>query len=151
MDVDELRDKAELLASLSDEKLGVLASVVDEGTFPASEVLFREDQPADKFFIVEKGLVSLELVTPGIEPMVILSLGPTELVGISWMFPPYKWKWTARAIQDSELLVFDAVGVRAQCEEDAELKLLVLQMVADQAVKRLHTTRVQLMDLYESR
>lgn len=151
MDVDELRDKAELLASLSDEQLGVLASVVAEGTFPASEVLFREDQPADEFFIVEKGLVSLELVTPGIEPMVILSLGPTELVGISWMFPPYKWQWTARAIKDSELLVFDAVGVRAQCEEDAELKLLVLQMVADQAVKRLHTTRVQLMDLYESR
>ena len=151
MDVDELRDKAELLASLSDEQLGVLTPVVGEVTYPASEFLFREDQTADEFFIVEKGLVSLELITPGIEPMVIVSLGPSELVGISWMFPPYKWKWTARAIKDSQLLVFDAVGVRAQCEEDPELELVVLQMVADQAVKRLHSTRVQLMDLYESR
>lgn len=151
MNEDELRDKAELLESLADEQLGLLASVVDEASYPASEVLFREDQPADEFYIVEKGLVSLELVTPGIEPMVILSLGPTELVGISWMVPPYKWKWTARTIRDSQLLVFDAVRVRALCEEDPELKLWVLQMVAEQAVRRLHTTRVQLLDLYESR
>ncbi len=151
MNVDELREKAELLELLSDEHLSLLASIVDEVAYPASEVLFREDQPADKFFIVEKGLVGLELDTPGIEPMVILSLGPTELVGVSWMFPPYKWKWTARAIRDSQLLAFDAVRVRARCEEDPELKLWILQMVADQAVRRLHSTRVQLLDLYESR
>ena len=151
MNVDELREKAELLELLSDEHLSLLASIVDEVAYPASEVLFREDQPADKFFIVEKGLVGLELDTPGIEPMVILSLGPTELVGVSWMFSPYKWKWTARAIRDSQLLAFDAVRVRARCEEDPELKLWILQMVADQAVRRLHSTRVQLLDLYESR
>jgi CRP-like cAMP-binding protein len=151
MNGDELREKAELLESLSDEHLSLLASIVDEVAYPASEVLFREDQPADKFFIVEKGLVGLELGTPGIEPIVILSLGPTELVGVSWMFPPYKWKWTARAIRDSQLLAFDAVRVRARCEEDPELKLWILQMVADQAVRRLHSTRVQLLDLYESR
>jgi CRP-like cAMP-binding protein len=151
MNVAELRDKAELLKSLSDEHFDLLASIVDEASYPASEVLFREDQPADKFFIVEKGLVSLELATPGIEPMIILSLGPNELVGISWMFPPYKWKWTARTIKDSRLLVFDAVRVREQCEKDPQLKLWVLQMVADQAVRRLHSTRVQLLDLYESR
>ena len=151
MNVDELREKAELLELLSDEHLSLLASIVDEVACPASEVLFREDQPADKFFIVEKGLVGLELDTPGIEPMVILSLGPTELVGVSWMFSPYKWKWTARAIRDSQLLAFDAVRVRARCEEDPELKLWILQMVADQAVRRLHSTRVQLLDLYESR
>jgi CRP-like cAMP-binding protein len=151
MNVAELRDKAELLDSLSDEHFDLLASIVDEASYPASEVLFREDQPADKFFIVEKGLVSLELVTPGIEPMVILSLGPNELVGISWMLPPYKWKWTARTIKDSLLLVFDAIRLREQCEKDPQLKLWVLQMVADQAVRRLHSTRVQLLDLYESR
>jgi CRP-like cAMP-binding protein len=151
MKVEELRDKAELLGSLADQQLDLLASVADEASYPASEILFREDQPADEFYIVEKGLVSLELVTPGIEPMVILSLGPTELVGISWMVPPYKWKWMARTIEDSRLLVFDAVRVRALCEEDSDLKLWVLQMVAEQAVRRLHSTRVQLLDLYESR
>jgi CRP-like cAMP-binding protein len=151
VNVDELREKAGLLESLSGKQLGLLASVADEVSYPASAVLFREDQPADEFFIVEKGLVSLELVTPGIEPMVILSLGPTELVGISWMVPPYKWKWMARTIQDSRLLVFDAVRVRALCEEDSDLKMWVLQMVAEQAVRRLHSTRVQLLDLYESR
>jgi CRP-like cAMP-binding protein len=151
MKAEELRDKAGLLGSLADQQLDLLASVADEASYPASEILFREDQPADEFYIVEKGLVSLELVTPGIEPMVILSLGPTELVGISWMVPPYKWKWMARTIEDSRLLVFDAVRVRALCEEDSDLKLWVLQMVAEQAVRRLHSTRVQLLDLYESR
>jgi CRP-like cAMP-binding protein len=147
----ELRDRAELLEALSKKHLSLLASVAEEASYPASEVIFREDQSADEFYIIEKGLVGLELATPGLEPLVILSLGPNELLGISWMFPPYRWQWTARAITSSQLLVFDAAQVRRWCEEDSDLKLWVLQMVAAQAVKRLHTTRVQLMDLYEAR
>ncbi|HIE21689.1 MAG TPA: cyclic nucleotide-binding domain-containing protein [Acidimicrobiia bacterium] len=151
MKADELGDRAELLTALSKKHLSLLASVAEEASYPPSEVIFREDQPADEFYIIEKGLVGLELATPGLEPLVILSLCPNELLGISWMFPPYRWQWTARAITGSQLLVFDAAQVRQWCEEDPDLKLWVLQMVAAQAVKRLHTTRVQLMDLYEAR
>jgi hypothetical protein len=49
---------------------------------------------------------------------------------------------------DVRLAVFDASVMRAACEFDARLDLLMWEIVAREASKRLHHTRVQLLDLY---
>ena len=80
--------------------------------------------------------------------MIIQTLGPGDLVGLSWLFPPHRWNWRARAIGDSRLIAFDAVEVRRQCQENRDLALEVYQAVADEAASRLHSTRIRLLDLY---
>ncbi|MGI9584025.1 MAG: cyclic nucleotide-binding domain-containing protein [Acidimicrobiia bacterium] len=151
MNKNDLRRRAAILEEFPENELGFLASIAEERSFEPGELLFRENRDADEFYIVEEGLVGLELATPGVEPIVILSIGPSEVAGISWMIPPYRWALSARAIRDTHVIAIDGRRLREQCEADDQLKLWVLQIVALEASKRLHATRVQLLDMYEVR
>jgi CRP-like cAMP-binding protein len=79
---------------------------------------------------VVDGRIGLELTSPGKEPIVIQTLGAGDLVGVSWLFPPHRWNWRARAIVDSELVAFDATIIRAELERNRDLALEVLSVVA---------------------
>jgi len=147
----ELRSAVALLEEVPPHQLDFLASVAVEETFPAESYLFHQDEPADKVFIVKRGLVGLEHPASGREPIAVLSIGPSELLGISWMIPPYRWALSARAFQKTSVIVFDAESIRARAETDDQLKLRLLELVMRQAAKRLQATRVQLIDLYELR
>jgi CRP/FNR family cyclic AMP-dependent transcriptional regulator len=131
---------------------GVLAS---GGTPPApveyerDEVLFREGGSAGVFYVIERGRVRLEVSTPGRPTAVIQTIGPGDLVGLSWFGRAGgRWSWDARAIMDTRALSFDAAAVRAACADDAALRADVASCVADEAIRRLHAARLQLVDLF---
>lgn len=148
MKLDQLRETSALLQALTNTQANLFESAATELRLPAGEVLFEEEGPADVFYIVVEGRIGLELTTPGKEPIVIQTLGPGDLVGVSWLFPPHRWNWRARAIVDSELAAFDATVIRAELERNRDLALEVLGVVAGEVAVRLHRTRVQLLDLY---
>jgi CRP/FNR family cyclic AMP-dependent transcriptional regulator len=148
MRLDELREKSGLLQALTVTEVGLFESAAVELRLPAGEVLFEEDAPADAFYIVVEGRIGLELTTPGKDPIVIQTLGPGDLVGVSWLFPPHRWNWRARAIVDSEVAAFDANMIRPELEKNRDLALEVLTVVSGEAVQRLQRTRVQLLDMY---
>jgi len=148
MKLDDLREKSSLLQALTATEVGLFESVAAEIRLPAGAVLFEEDGPADAFYIVVEGRIGLELTTPGKDPIVIQTLGPGDLVGVSWLFPPHRWNWRARAIVDSELAAFDATIIRSELEKNRDLALEVLTVVSGEAVQRLQRTRVQLLDMY---
>ena len=150
MNFAELSAKSELLAGLPAKELEFLSSIAAEVNFGAGDTIFEADQPADTFHIVETGKVGLEITSPGRPPMVIQTLGDGELVGVSWLFPPYRWNWTARAITKVATFGFSALRVREECEVDSELNRWVLRAVGEEAVRRLHNTRLQLLNLYET-
>jgi hypothetical protein len=79
---------------------------------------------------------------------VIQTLGRGDLLGLSWLFPPYRWNWTAQSAVDTDLVVFDANVIRSELEKNRDLTLEVLTVVASEVVDRLHRTRIQLLDLY---
>lgn len=138
-----------LLADLSTGELALLESVSREVEAPDGFVLFEEGDVADSFYIVTEGKVALEMTSPGKHPMVIETLGPGDLVGVSWMFPPYRWNWRARTVGDTALVAFDAAEVRRHCEENHNLALKVTQVVSAEVAKRLQSTRIRLLDLYQ--
>lgn len=148
MSLASLKDLTPLLQDLSDDGLEFLESVATEVEFPSGALIFDEDDPADSFYLVATGRAGLEVTFPAREPMLIETLGPGELLGVSWLFPPHRWSWRARALAPTAVVAFDAAAVRAQCAIDTDLALHVYQMVAAEAVRRLHATRVRLLDLY---
>lgn len=148
MNLDELRERSSLLQALTNTEVTLFESAATELRLSAGETLFDEEGPADLFYIVVDGRIGLELTSPGKEPIVIQTLGTGDLVGVSWLFPPHRWNWRARAILDSELAAFDATIIRAELERDRDLALEVLTVVAGEVVHRLQRTRVQLLDLY---
>ena len=148
MKLDDLKEKSSLLQALAATEVGLFESAATELRLPAGGVQFEEDGPADAFYIVVGGRIGLELTTPGKDPIVIQTLGPGDLVGVSWLFPPHRWNWRARAIVDSEVAVFDATIIRPELEKNRDLALEVLTVVSGEAVQRLQRTRVQLLDMY---
>lgn len=148
MNLAELRERSALLQALSNTEVGLFESAATETRISAGDILFEEDGLADAFYIVVEGKIGLELTSPGKEPIVIQTLGPGDLVGISWLFSPHRWSWRARAIVDTELAAFDATVIRSEMDQNRDLAWEVLSVVSREVVGRLHRTRVQLLDLY---
>jgi CRP-like cAMP-binding protein len=150
MSLQSLRARNALLAVLTDDEALLFEKISAPVAFFPNAVIFEEDAPADHFFIVEQGRVGLEMTAPGRAPFVLQTLGPGELVGVSWLFPPFRWGWRARALAATETLRFDARWVRDRCQADRDLGFRVAAVLAEEAVRRLHGARLQLLDLYQA-
>lgn len=148
MNLNDLRATSDLLSRLDDKDFDLFESLSTELTLVPDEQLFKEHDEARRFFIIDEGIMALEAIRPAKPATTIQTLGPGDLLGLSWRLTPHRWMWTARAMTDVRLAVFDAAIMRAACEFDADLDRLMWEIVAREASKRLHHTRVQLLDLY---
>ncbi len=113
----------------------------------AGAILMREGEPADRFFLIRRGAVALEIAAPN-GPLVIMTLHDGEVVGWSWLFAPYQWAMDGRAIEDTSLITFDAACLRGKVESDHELGYQLMIRFASNIVDRLQATRFQLLDVY---
>ncbi|NEB76373.1 cyclic nucleotide-binding domain-containing protein [Streptomyces sp. SID14478] len=137
-----------LLSGLGAEHRDRLQDLAREVTFAARVRLFNEGQHADRFWILRSGAVALDLHVPGRNPAVIETLGPGRLVGVSWLIAPYTWQLGASAVRTVSAAEFDAVAVRSRCRSDPELGAAVALWTAQVLHRRLHASRVRLLDLY---
>jgi CRP-like cAMP-binding protein len=135
---------------LSDASLDRLVSIGTERSYPSGTAIFEADGPADEFFVIRSGVVALQITAPGREPLVVETLGPGELLGVSWAFPPHRWNWSAVARRDVEVVAFDTALIRDAANDDPELRTALLEAVASEAVSRLHATRMRLLDVYRA-
>jgi len=110
--------------------------------------IFREGEEANEFYIIRDGKVSLEIVSPGKEPIIIQTLESGEVLGWSWLVPPYYWHFDARAVEPTRVVAFDARCLRNKCEEDPKLGYELLKRLVPIIEQRLQATRIQLLDLY---
>ena len=109
--------------------------------------LAREGETADRFYVVRQGKVALELHTPT-GPLLIETLGAGELVGWSWLFPPYRWTFDVEAIDQTRVTTIESACLRAKCESDPAFGYRLMQRFAQVIVDRLQATRFRLLDLY---
>jgi CRP-like cAMP-binding protein len=116
--------------------------------FNAGQYLFREGEPANEFFLIRHGRVALEIVAPGQTPIVIATVGEGETVGASWLVPPYRWTFDARAVELTRAIGIDATCLRGKCEADHHLGYEMMKRFLPILVKRLHATRLQILDVY---
>jgi CRP/FNR family transcriptional regulator, cyclic AMP receptor protein len=134
-------------AGLEPSALEFIAGCAQNERVSAGTTLLREGDPADKFFLIRKGAVSLELHSPT-GPLVIQTLHDGEVVGWSWLFEPYRWHMDGRAVEDSSLITFDAACLRGKVEGDHELGYQLMTRFAASVIDRLQATRFQLLDIY---
>ncbi|MEU7635118.1 MULTISPECIES: cyclic nucleotide-binding domain-containing protein [unclassified Streptomyces] len=125
-----------------------LAELAHEVSLPRATRLFEEGRRADRFWIIRSGRVALDQRVPGRRAAIVETLGRDELLGWSWLFPPYTWHLGAETVGPVEADEFDAAAVRTLCEEDPLLGRAVYRYVAETVAERLHGTRTRLLDLY---
>ncbi|MFG2310870.1 cyclic nucleotide-binding domain-containing protein [Streptomyces sp. NPDC048566] len=125
-----------------------LMCLAREVSFPAGTPLFDEGGRADRFWVVRTGTVTLDVHVPGRRPTVLDTLGPGDLVGWSWRFPPWIWQAGAASVTPVRAWEFDAASVRARCAADPEFGRGIGLWVGRVVALRLHAARLRLLDLY---
>ncbi|MEO7931591.1 MAG: Crp/Fnr family transcriptional regulator [Chthoniobacterales bacterium] len=109
--------------------------------FKKGEIIFRENEGADRFYIIENGYIDLGYFGPG-EDQLIETLGPGEVLGYSWMFEPYRWQSDAKAASDVEAIFCYATPLRALCENDPQMGWELTTWCAAILQKRLRHLKV---------
>ncbi|WP_329248995.1 cyclic nucleotide-binding domain-containing protein [Actinoallomurus sp. NBC_01490] len=125
-----------------------LAAVARTEGLRAGHRLFDEGGPADRFWLIRSGRVVLDLHAPARGDLIIESLGPGSVLGWSWLFPPYEWRFGAVAAEPVNAIAFDAAAVRVRCAADPALGYELTRRFAAVMLDRLQNTRMRLLDLY---
>ena len=116
--------------------------------FAPGQYLFREGGPADEFYLIREGRVALELHAPACPPIIIATLGAGELVGASWLVPPYRWGFDAKATTDTRAFGLDATCLREKCDADHHLGYEMMRRLLPVMVRRMQGARQQMLDVY---
>lgn len=122
-----------------------------EVNFAEGARIFDEGAPAASFWIVRSGTVTLEVPVPGRRPASVENLGPGELVGWSWLFPPFTWQLAAEAMTPVRAYEFDGMAVRMMMDSDPAFGSAIGHWVGRVLALRLQQTRTRLLDLYAPR
>jgi CRP/FNR family transcriptional regulator, cyclic AMP receptor protein len=130
------------------EHLEALVAAASDVRFPARHRIFEDGGYADRFWLIRSGRIALDVQVPGEGPVVIETIGMGELLGWSWMFPPYRWALGAVTLGPLEAFEFDARTVRDCCAADPALGHEFTQRVAQALAKRLQATRTRLIARY---
>ena len=133
------------LRGMSADQVSALAETARDVSFPAKERLFEDGGNATRFWLIRCGHVSLDLHVPGEGPVVIETVGMGELLGWSWLFPPYKWAFGAVAATAVEAFEFDAPKVRELCAADPRLGYELGQRISRVLAQRLQAVRIRLI------
>lgn len=134
-----------LLRGLPQDQIALLTAAARRVSLPLHHRLFEEGGPADRFWIIEAGCVALDVLEPGVGRLTIATLGRGDVVGLSWLVPPYQWQFGAVCTQPVQAYEFDARTVRAACAEHPEFGYAIAMRFMTVTVQRLQTTRTRLL------
>jgi CRP-like cAMP-binding protein len=116
-------------------------------SLPAGHRFFEEDALADRFWLIEAGQVALHAYLPGDGRITIETLGRGDVLGLSWLLPPYRWRFGALARQPIQAYEFSGPGVRALMTADCALAAELNRRFLGVAVHRLQATRGRLLQI----
>ena len=146
--LEDLIADAPTFRGLDPEQLTLIAGCGVNEHFELGAALFREGEPADRFFLIREGAVALQVQAPGQGELVIETLHRGDVVGFSWLFEPHRWQFDARAVEPTRVIAFDGACLRGKCEADHELGYELMRRFARAITERLQATRLQLLDVY---
>jgi CRP-like cAMP-binding protein len=146
--VDQVIEESHALQALAPEHRRTLAGCASNCVFESGATIMREGDPANAFYIIREGTVALETTVPGRGPVIVQTLHDGELLGWSWLVPPYRTAFDARAITTTHAVALDGACLRGKCDADPALGYDVLKLLSVVFVGRLQDTRLRLLDLY---
>jgi len=144
---DILREQ-EFFAGISDAHLDVIAGCASNARFDAGTVILREGESADTFWLITHGQAALEVFVPGRGPVVVQTIESGEALGWSWLFPPHRWRYDARAVDLVRAIAFDGRCLREKADADHDLGYELMRRFAAVVIDVLAASRLQLVDVY---
>ena len=119
--------------------------------FKEGDYIIKEGNDADYFYLIRHGTAALEMFIPGRGPYTFLTIKSGEVLGASWLIPPYRWNYDARAVELTRVIAFDCNCLRKKCEADHHVGYELMKRFIPPLIERLNTARLQSVDLYGSK
>ena len=135
---------------MSLSQIETIAGCASNVRFQTGQYLFKDGEEANQFYIIRKGRIAIEAAPPTGNPILIQTYGDGEILGWSWLVPPYRWRFSGKALELTRVLMLDGKCLRGKCEKDHELGYELLKRFADILAGRLDSARLQLIDMYAS-
>lgn len=133
------------LVGISDHHIQLLVDCALSTAFENGEVIFRAGEIANRFYLIETGQVVLESGEDLGTPIIIDQIGPGDLLGWSWIFPPYIWHFSAGAVARTQAIFFYGTILREYCEKDPVLGYELFKRMSEVMIKRLQRARSHLI------
>jgi CRP-like cAMP-binding protein len=140
----------DLFAGLDPDEIRFLSGCAKHRHFAKDHVVFRHGDKASSFFLIVSGTISIEVPAISGPTLFLQHLEAGQMLGWSWMIPPYKWSFLARAETDVEALEFDGVAVLARCEEDPKFGYHLLKAFSGLMSQRLAHARQRMMEEWQA-
>ncbi len=136
------------LKGLQPEYINLITGCASNVVFQEGEYLFREGGEANSFYFIRHGRVAIQTYIPGKGSLMIQSRTEGDVTGWSWLIPPYRWHFDARAMELTRAIALDGKCLRGKCEENHDLGYEIMKRFANVMADRVDATRLQLLDVY---
>jgi CRP/FNR family transcriptional regulator, cyclic AMP receptor protein len=147
-ELDEILAQVPFFEGLSEDEIALIAGCGRNVRFEPGETIFRQGDAADTFFVVRHGTVAVGNFVPPRGELVIETIEAGDLLGWSWLFPPYRSHFDARALSTVRATQFDGACLRDKCAADPAFGYDLMSRFAQVLIERLQWTRLRLLDLY---
>ncbi len=132
------------LRSLSPEHLSIVLKNAQHAEFAEGQLILKEGDPANQFFLIESGRIRIE--TSHENGKTVQTVGPGEVLGWSWLFPPFAWHFSAQAKEPTKCLVLDGGHLLVTAEENPKFGFDLMRRISQVLVERLQATRKKMVD-----
>lgn len=136
---------------MQEQHIELITGCASNVRFTEGQFIAREGDPADQFYLVREGTAAVECRVPHRGVTTVQTVTEGEILGWSWLFPPHRWHFDARAQTSTHALRFDGKCLRTKCEEDHDLGYELFRRFMYIVGERLEATRMQLLDMYGNR
>lgn len=135
------------LRDVAAEHVKTMAGCVANRRFGAGEFLLREGDRHGKLFLIRQGTVAIESAGPGGAPVTLETLGPGDVLGVSWLTTA-KAHFDCRARDTVVAFVIDEGCLEAKMDADPVLGYALTSRLLTLTYERLSRVRLQRMDVY---
>lgn len=147
-DIKDILQEHSFFKGLKPEYLDFMAGCASNTVFKAGATILKEGEEADKFYLIRYGKVSINIDTSSYDSITIQTIHEGDILGWSWLIPPHRNRFTARAVEDTRAIALDGTCLRNKCEKNHELGYELLKRLTAVFTQRLEVTRMQLLDMY---
>ena len=94
---------------LPEKYLDVISGCGKNVHFQQGEYIAKEDSSADFFYLIRSGHATVSVSAPGRDPIVVQTIGEGEILGWSWIFPPYRWVFDIQTLEEIAAIALNGV------------------------------------------
>jgi len=134
---------------LPEPDLKLIAGCGRNVAFREGQTVFREGEAANEFYLLREGVIRIEINSPRLGPITIQTVHAGEVLGWSWLFPPYRWHFDAHVMEAGRGTCLNGKCLREKLERDPQLGFALMKRFNGILLQRLQSTRLQLIEAYE--